>query len=237
MSAVFITAAHAGLITTALFWHTSSKTGGTPLPAIMIDLSVASASPEPSQMDLAPGPQMQEAEPPAPEAEAPKAVEETIAPTPPQENPEIASPPEEKPQPAPVTEKPKPKKPKKAAAPRTTAPPRAERVGPTADARAGANAAAAAATPSYRERLAAHLQRFKQYPARAGGEVGTAMLSFTVNRHGQVLGSRLARSSGSAALDDETMAMIRRAQPLPSFPPEMAQSSIGFTVPVRFSLR
>ena len=87
---------------------------------------------------------------------------------------------------------------------------------------AGAGAAAAAALPSYRDRLAAHLQRFKQYPsgAKAAGEQGTAMLSFTVGRDGQVLGSRLAGSSGHPALDAETMAMIRRAQPLPSFPPE-----------------
>jgi protein TonB len=33
------------------------------------------------------------------------------------------------------------------------------------------------------------------------------------------------------------MAMIRRAQPLPSFPPEMTQSSASFTVPVRFFMR
>ena len=31
--------------------------------------------------------------------------------------------------------------------------------------------------------------------------------------------------------------MIRRAEPLPSFPPEMTQGSASFTVPVRFFLR
>ena len=63
------------------------------------------------------------------------------------------------------------------------------------------------------------------------------MLSFTVSRTGGVLSARLAKSSGSSALDGETMAMIRRAQPLPSFPPEMTQSSASFTVPVRFFIR
>ena len=63
------------------------------------------------------------------------------------------------------------------------------------------------------------------------------MLSFTVDRNGQVLASRLAHTSGHAALDAETMAMIRRAQPLPAFPPEMKQASLSFTVPVHFALR
>ncbi|MCG6205124.1 TonB family protein [Rhodopseudomonas sp. HC1] len=124
-------------------------------------------------------------------------------------------------------------------APRSTAAPRAERqAAPQSSPQAG-RAAAAAALPSYRDRLAAHLARYKQYPSasKAAGEQGTAMLSFTVGRSGQVLGSRLARSSGHPALDAETMAMIHRAQPLPSFPPEMTQTSLSFTVPVNFSLR
>lgn len=124
-------------------------------------------------------------------------------------------------------------------APRTTAAPKAERQAALAAAANAGQAAAAAALPSYRDRLAAHLARYKQYPtaSRAAREQGTAMLSFTVGRGGQVLGSRLARTSGFSALDAETMAMIRRAQPLPPFPSEITQSSLSFTVPVRFSLQ
>ncbi|WP_031337789.1 energy transducer TonB [Rhodopseudomonas sp. B29] len=124
-------------------------------------------------------------------------------------------------------------------APRTTAAPKAERQASLQTSANAGRAAAAAALPSYRDRLAAHLARYKQYPssAKAAGEQGTAMLSFTVGRGGQVLGSHLARSSGHPSLDAETMAMIRRAQPLPAFPPEMTQSSLSFTVPVNFSLR
>ncbi|ABE41221.1 TonB-like [Rhodopseudomonas palustris BisB5] len=124
-------------------------------------------------------------------------------------------------------------------APRTTAAPKADRQASLQSSPNAGRAAAAAALPPYRDQLAAHLARFKQYPSssKAAGEQGTAMLSFTVGRGGQVLGSRLTRSSGHAALDAETLAMVRRAQPLPSFPPEMTQSSLGFTVPVNFSLR
>ena len=97
----------------------------------------------------------------------------------------------------------------------------------------------AAAIASYNQIVAAHLQRFKQYPAaaKAAGEQGTSRLSFSLGRGGQVLGSRLAGSSGHPALDAETMAMVRRAQPFPAFPPEMKQASMSFNVPVRFSLR
>ncbi|HMF50484.1 MAG TPA: TonB family protein, partial [Candidatus Saccharimonadales bacterium] len=185
-------------------------------------------------------------------------VQEQIAPTPPQEKPIVEAPPEQKTQPTPpepepakiVPDRPKPvpvkpkpvraeaKKPAETTpAPRTSAAPRAERQAPAAAAMsAGATAAALA---SYNQLVAAHLQRFKQYPtgAKAAGQQGTSRLSFSLGRGGQVLASRLAGSSGHAALDAETLAMVRRAQPFPSFPPDMKQASMSFTVPVAFSIR
>lgn len=245
-SAIVVAAIHAGLIFLAVAWYTSNPPQGTPIPPILIDLSPASAAAESQELDLAPGPEMQQADAPTPEPPKQEIVEETIAPTPPQENPVVAAPPEERPKPEPTTVKPTPvieqvKKPpvKQPPAPRTTAAPRAERRAAVASASALGAASSAAALPDYRARLAAHLQRFKQYPAgaRASGDQGVATLSFTVSRSGQVLSARLAGSSGSGALDGETMAMIRRAQPLPSFPPEITQSQLNFTVPIRFSLR
>ncbi len=229
LSAALVVAIHAGAIAAGIGWYTAPDVLGTASDPIMLDLESAPATPEPQQLDLAPGPQMQEAEPPPPEPEKPQeVVEEQIPPTPVQEKAEIVAPPEKKEKPKPI-DKPKPKpierpkKPTEAPAPRTTATPQA----------------AQAARVNYNGLLSAHLQRYKQYPsgAKAAGEQGVAMLSFTVSRNGQVLGASLARSSGSSALDGETMAMIRRAQPLPSFPPEMTQSSASFTVPVRFFLR
>ncbi|MBS0531976.1 MAG: TonB family protein [Proteobacteria bacterium] len=250
-SAAIIVALHAGLIALGIAWYTHAPPAGSPMATILIDLPPApsSAAPEPQQMDVAPGPPMQQGDAPSPPPEPPKqeTVQEQIPSTPPQEKPVVAAPPEQKVEPKPEPPKPAPVKPKhvetkkpsdRPPAPRTTAAPKAERQAPAASARAGA-AASAAALPAYREKLAAHLQRFKQYPAgaKASGEQGTAMLSFTVSRSGQVLASRLAGSSGHPALDAETLAMIRRAQPLPAFPPEMKQASLSFTVPVHFSLR
>ncbi|CAN5454465.1 energy transducer TonB [soil metagenome] len=266
-SAAVILALHAALIAAGIGWYREQPPTGVEMPAIMIDMAPASAAPETQPMDVAPGPEMQQADeptppppPPPPEPMAQAPVEEPVAPTPLVEKPEVEAPPEQKAEPAPEPTKitpeppqakPEPVKPKPVRAkvqkkqsetppaPRTSAAPRAERKGRAAAAATAGAAAAAAALPSYRDRLAAHLQRYKQYPesAKSAGKQGVAMLSFTVGRNGQVLASRLAGSSGIRELDAETMAMIRRAQPLPAFPPEMTQASLSFTVPVRFSIR
>jgi periplasmic protein TonB len=257
-SAAAIVALHAALLALGLAWYTQHPPPGITMPAIMVDMAPASSSPQPTPMDLAPGPVMQQADAsPPPEPAKQEPVQEPIAPTPLQEKPEVEAPPEQKtqptppkPEPAKIVPEPKPaavkpsvvrveaKKPTEAPpAPRTTAAPRAERQAPAASAiSAGASAAAIA---SYNQLVAAHLQRFKQYPpgAKAAGEQGTSRLSFSLGRGGQVLGSRLAGSSGHAALDGETLAMVRRAQPFPGFPPEMKQGSMSFNVPVQFSIR
>ena len=59
-------------------------------------------------------------------------------------------------------------------------------------------------------------------------------LSFALGRQGQLLSSGIARSSGNSALDQEALAMVRRASPYPSFPSEMTKSRESFTAPVRF---
>jgi protein TonB len=83
------------------------------------------------------------------------------------------------------------------------------------------------------------LQSAKRYPSEAQSrrEQGVATVSFSVDRNGRVLSRHLVRSSGSSALDQEVLAMVMRAQPLPSFPPAMSQSVIRLSVPIRFSLR
>jgi periplasmic protein TonB len=263
-SAAIIVAIHAALIALGVAWYAHAPPSGVELPTIMIDLAPASAPSAPSvqPLDLPPGPEMREAEPPPapPEPLQQEAVQEQLAPTPPQENPVVEAPPEQKveppppkpeparivpDQPKPVPAKPKPvrteaKKPADAPpAPRTSAAPKAERQASLTSPSAPAGAASAAAIASYNQLVAAHLQRFKQYPsgARAAGEQGTSRLSFTLGRSGQVLGSRLAGSSGHAALDGETLAMIRRAQPFPPMPPDLKQASMSFSIPVQFSIR
>jgi protein TonB len=230
LSAAFVVAVHASVLAAGLVWFTRHNDfAGTGSVPIMVDLESAPPTNELRKFDVAPGPEMQQAPTPVPEPEKQQKVErEQIAPAPVRQNPVVVAPPEQKEKAKPVKDKPKPvlerpPQPSADPAPRTTAPPDA----------------AQAARANYNGLLSAHLQRYKQYPpaSRSAGEQGVAMLNFTIGRNGQDLASSLAKSSGSAALDSETMAMIRRAQPLPPFPPEMPQSSITVTVPIRYSLR
>jgi periplasmic protein TonB len=87
--------------------------------------------------------------------------------------------------------------------------------------------------------LAAHIERFKRYPAKArsSGEQGIATVAFTIDRQGRLLTSRIVQSSGSATLDQETLAMLVRAQPMPAPPTNIPDNKLSFIVPVRFNIR
>jgi periplasmic protein TonB len=257
VSAMAIVAAHAALIALAMNWYTQRPVPGVSLPAIMVDMAPVSSAPQPTQMDLAPGPVMQQADASPPEPAAAEAVQEQIAPTPPQEKPEVVAPPEQKTEPTPPKpepakvepeKKPSPVKPKVVRAeakkptdappaPRTTASPKAERQAPVAS--AASSGASAAAIASYNQLVLAHLRRFKRYPpeAKAAGKQGVGRVNFTLSRTGQVMASKLIGSTGHAALDAESLATLRRAQPFPPFPPDMKQGSMSFTMPVSFGLQ
>jgi protein TonB len=95
------------------------------------------------------------------------------------------------------------------------------------------------AIPTWRGELTSRLQRAKRYPdsARSNGQQGVAIATFTMDRAGHVLAALLVRSSGFPGLDEEAVALIRRAEPLPAMPDEMPGSTVTLTVPVAFSLR
>lgn len=86
--------------------------------------------------------------------------------------------------------------------------------------------------------IAELLEHNKRYPAdaRARGEQGVTELAFSIDRDGHLLSSRIIKSSGVAALDEETLALVRRAQPFPPPPPGVPGDEIKFTVPVRFAI-
>jgi periplasmic protein TonB len=87
--------------------------------------------------------------------------------------------------------------------------------------------------------LAAHLERFKRYPqeARARGEQGTATVAFTIDHDGLLVSSRIVQSSGSARLDEETLSMLARAQPMPKPPDNTLDNELSFIVPIKFGLK
>ena len=94
-------------------------------------------------------------------------------------------------------------------------------------------------TRDYAATLQVWLEKHKRYPRRARSrrQQGTALLFFVVDRQGQVLNYRLEQSSGFRLLDEEALAMIQRAQPLPAMPASMQESTLELVVPVEFYLR
>lgn len=258
-----VTAAHGGAIWMALNWTAPAEAAGEPPAAVMIELAPLAVSPDAPPQDVAPGPEMTEAQAePTPETpdkpvekpdEKPdpvvqETVEQPVEKPPEKPNAEaVLTPTPERLKPEPVkkkatpkvktAEKKKPIDPKKKSAPQTTAP-------PTSQARRADRAAAPFSSSSpdssmspatWRGALMAHLNRHKRYPAGAT-TTGVVTVAFTIDRSGRVLSARLVRGSGDAALDNEAVALARRASPVPPPPANVGGGgSIVLAVPIRFS--
>ncbi|HWB52479.1 MAG TPA: TonB family protein [Stellaceae bacterium] len=219
--------------------HVVSEAVGPAQPAVMIDLAPlpapsppAPAPPEPPtepQVQPQPLPEPQPP-PPPPQFEMPK-LEPSPAP-----RPAVVLPPKPppKPKPRPVEHPPETAQPlpPPPPAPAVNAPP-----APRAAAAPAANAAADRA--SWQMRVAAQLERNKRYPrlAQEQRQEGVATLRFALDRQGRVLSAQIAKGSGFTLLDEEVLALVRRAEPLPPPPPEVPGATIELTVPVQFSLR
>jgi protein TonB len=94
------------------------------------------------------------------------------------------------------------------------------------------------AVPTWQGLLLARLSAVKRYPAAARfhHQQGVVLLRFSIDREGRVLSARIEKSSGVDSLDQETLALIQRAQPLPKPPAEMPGNPIVLVVPIEFSL-
>jgi periplasmic protein TonB len=211
-------------------------------PVVTIDLAPAAFAPPAPPRDLAPGPLLEtesqervaEEAPAPPERKEPeKPKQEKMVDTPPAPDPEVAMvepPPEEgpiehKPAPAVALAAPVPTAPQSAPAPaeRAAAPAMASVARPTS-----------AAVANWERLLVAQLERHKRYPPQARGKVGEARLAFSIDRTGRVLASRIVHSSGSEALDQEALALVRRAAPFPPPPVGLPDDRLLFVVPVRY---
>jgi len=107
--------------------------------------------------------------------------------------------------------------------------------GPRQNSVSGAGPASSWSNANYSGLVEAHLKRYKRYPAEAQsrGEQGRATVSFALDGGGRVTRVSLVRGTGHAALDQEAVAMVRRASPFPAPPDGRAQ----ITAPVNFSIR
>ncbi|HHL2561858.1 TPA: TonB family protein [Yersinia enterocolitica] len=93
---------------------------------------------------------------------------------------------------------------------------------------------------NWKSRLQGHLAGFKRYPPRARKQrqQGTVIIRFVVNKEGDVLSTKLVKSSGVIALDQEALAVVKRAQPLPLPPAELlSNGQVSLAMPVDFDLK
>jgi protein TonB len=240
--------AHASLYAAYLALRPQQPLGAEDSPAVIIDLSPMTVAPVAQSQESTPAPELppppEFVEPPETKVDQPKLdmhAEAKIEPTP-SPNPEVVLPqpvpdsrPPDKPRPVDKPDEAKPMPPPRPQA----APPAAARVAPVAATARPGIREGKALPPSWVQRLLAHLNHYKQYPgtARLKHEQGVVTLTFTMDRNGHVLARHVARSSGSAELDREVLEMLRRAEPLPRLPPNVAGSTRSFNVPIRFSLR
>ncbi len=91
---------------------------------------------------------------------------------------------------------------------------------------------------AYGARVRAHLEAYKIYPrgAKRLRQTGVVTVRFVIDREGRVIASRIVAASGVSALDEEAMAMLARASPVPRPPPGVPGARIEMRTPVEFSL-
>ncbi len=94
-----------------------------------------------------------------------------------------------------------------------------------------------AVVESYQVKLLRYLGSYRRYPAisRSKHQEGVVYVRFSMDRSGNVLSASLDKRSRFDALDDEALAVFKRANPLP--PPELAGDPLLLVMPVEFSLR
>lgn len=92
-------------------------------------------------------------------------------------------------------------------------------------------------SPHYMSTLMAHLNRKKRYPAAARKlrQHGIVHVRFRMNRAGRLLMARLEAATRHSLLNEEALALLERAIPLPMLPDDMPDS-IELVVPIEFSL-
>jgi periplasmic protein TonB len=265
LSGVIVILAYGGIATAMVNWRDPIEPAEI-AAAMVVDFAPVPVAPAVPQTDIAPGPEMvmsnsspdvpaptpeekpEEKVEPKVEAKIQQKVDEKTPPSPVEEPPPEVPP---APNPAVAVEPPPPTQVVKEAklnpqspqlpAPTTSAPqaiPAEIGPVPAAPTQGQPNPNGSQAMVTWKMQILALLERNKRYPAEAQSrhQQGIAHVVFSLDRLGRLVESRLLRSSGAAALDEEALALLRRAQPFPMPPTELGDSA-KLNVPIRFNLR
>lgn len=234
-SFVFVVGVHVGAVLLALNWNTVGPVApAEPMAAIMVDLAPMPVAPETPPNAAPPGPAQEELPPPPPE---PEPEIEPLPELPVVQEAEALLPAE----PEPLEEEPEPIE-EVLQAQEDQAPPSID--APPDDIAAAPMDGAVSLTPSqapatWQSVLLGHLEHHKRYPreARRRRQEAVVYVRVRINRDGTVVDYRLEKPSTHEALNQETLALIARAQPLPPPPMEVTGETVEFVVPVEFFLR
>jgi periplasmic protein TonB len=235
ISAAIVVLAH-GAIAAAIVAGREEIEPAEPAAAIVVEFAPVPVAPSNQETDIPPGPEQvmselieekpeQKIEPveePPPEVKPAPNPEILIQPP----TPEVTPQPQEPRPPAPTTSTPQ-------AAPVETA------AIPAAPVQGQPTPKSSNSIPTWKTQIVALLERNKRYPpaAQSRGEHGVAQVFFSLDRTGRVIDSRVVRSSGASALDEEALALLHRAQPFPAPPAELSGPHVDLTVPIRFNLK
>jgi periplasmic protein TonB len=246
ISAAIVVLAHGAIAATVVNWRDEIEPA-EPAAAIVIEFAPVPVAPPTPQTEIAPGPEqvMSEASPerPVEQIEEKQKTEEKVASRPVEEpeikpapNPDVALEPPHQEVASPQRQEPR------TPAPTTSAPqalPEQTAALPAAPAQGQITRNTSNAVPTWKTQVVALLERNKRYPesAQSRRQQGVAQVFFSLDRQGRVIDSRVVRSSGASALDEEALALLRRAQPFPPPPSELPGQRVDLTVPIRFNLK
>jgi len=196
-----------------------------PAPLVVEPPAPPVVAPPPPVVEPAPPPTAVRP-PPPPVLEAPPAPQPLV----------VARPPPPKPAPPPARAAPAPAKPPQPAArPRVEAAPSraAPAAVPATPKPAPAPAASHTDLSAYGDAVRSRIAGRVHYPeaARERGPHGVAVVAFSLDGSGQVLGASISQSAGDAVLDADAVATVRRAGP---FPPPPAGAPRNYSAPLRY---